>query len=71
MIHAASTKVSSPISTNAARSAIGASILYQALLIALILIRPDLAPSWHSISEWSIGPYGWIMSCTFLMASVS
>jgi hypothetical protein len=22
------------------------------------LIRPDLDLSWHTISEWAIGPYG-------------
>ena len=26
------------------------------LLIAPIFIRPDLDPSWHTISEWAIGP---------------
>jgi hypothetical protein len=33
------------ISTNAARLAMGAIVAYQLLLIALILLRPDLAPS--------------------------
>ncbi len=27
-------------------------------LSAALLIRPDLDPSWHTISEWAIGPYG-------------
>jgi hypothetical protein len=22
------------------------------------LIRPGLAPSWHTIKEWAIGPHG-------------
>jgi Protein of unknown function (DUF998) len=60
-----------PISLTAARLAIGAVITYQVLLIALIFIRPDLDPSWHTISEWAIGPHGWIMSMAFLISAVS
>jgi hypothetical membrane protein len=59
------------ISTRAARLAIVAIVLYQFLLIALIFLRPDLAPSWHTISEWAIGPYGWLMSAAFLISAVS
>jgi DNA-binding FrmR family transcriptional regulator len=54
--------MSRAISTRAARLAIIAIVSYQILLIALIFLRPDLAPSWHTISEWAIGRYGWIMS---------
>ena len=53
---------SGAISTKAARLAIIAIIFHQILLIALIFLRPDLAPSWHTISEWAIRPHGWIMS---------
>jgi Protein of unknown function (DUF998) len=59
------------ISTRAARLAIVASVLYQFLLIALIFLRPDLAPSWHTISEWAIGRYGLMMSGAFLISAVS
>jgi hypothetical protein len=52
-------------------NAVVAITSYQALLIALIFLRPDLAPSWHTISEWAIGPYGWIMSCAFLISAMS
>jgi hypothetical protein len=45
-------------SIRAARLAIVAIVLYQIVLITLIFLRPDLAPSWHTISEWAIGPYG-------------
>ena len=37
----------------------------------LIFLRPDLDPSWHTISEWAIGPYGWMMSGGFLISAVS
>ena len=63
--------MSGAISTRAARLAIVAIVSYQILLIALIFLRPDLAPSWHTISEWAMGPYGWIMSCGFLISALS
>ena len=59
------------ISARAARLAIVAIVSYQLLLIALIFLRPDLAPSWHTISEWAIGPYGWLMSTAFLISALS
>src|SRR5215831_7526291 len=65
------TNRSVPISTRAARLAIGAILSYQILLIVLIFLRPDLDPSWHTISEWAIGPYGWIMSGAFLLSALS
>jgi hypothetical protein len=63
--------MSGAISTGAARLAIIAAVSHQILLIALIFLRPDLAPSWHTISEWAIGPHGWIMSGAFLLSALS
>ena len=65
------TKPLAAISLTAARLSIAAVITYQVLLIALIFIRPDLDPSWHTISEWAIGPHGWIMSLAFLISAAS
>lgn len=62
---------SGTISTTAARLGIVAIIAYQVLLIVLIFLRPDLDPSWHTISEWAIGPYGWVMSDAFLISALS
>ena len=59
------------ISTKAAWLAMSAIVAYQLLLMALIFLRPDLAPSWHTISEWAIGRYGWIMSGAFLISALS
>ena len=59
------------ISTKTAWVAIVAILTYQVLLIASIFLRPDLAPSWHTISEWAIGPYGWVMSSGFLISALS
>jgi hypothetical membrane protein len=69
-----STAIANPsaaIATTAARLAMAAIVSYQILLIALIFLRPDLAPSWHTISEWAIGPHGWIMSGAFLISAIS
>ncbi len=56
---------------NAARLSIVAVVTYQLLLIALIFIRPDLDPYWHTLSEWALGPHGWIMSIAFLISATS
>jgi hypothetical protein len=48
-----------------------AIVLYHTVLITLIFLRPDLDPSWHTISEWAIGPYGRIMMLAFLISAVS
>lgn len=55
--------------SRATRVAIAAVIVYQALLIGLILLRPDLDPEWHTISEWAIGRHGWIMQVAFLVSA--
>lgn len=57
--------------TRAAWSAIGTIVAYQLLLLLLIFLRPDLDPSWHTISEWAIGPYGWLMTFAFLVSAIS
>ena len=54
-----------------ARFSIFAVIAYHVLMTGLIFLRPDLDPYWHTISEWAIGPYGWIMSLAFIMSSLS
>src|SRR2546430_6163285 len=41
------------ISTRAARLAIAAIAAYQVLLIGMIFLRPDLDPSWRTMSEWA------------------
>ena len=55
----------------AARIAIGATISFQVLSAVLIFLRPDLDPNWHTLSEWAIGPFGWLMSVAFLMSALS
>jgi len=55
----------------AARLSITAAITYQVLLLVLIFMRPELDPSWHTISEWALGHYGWIMILAFLISAAS
>jgi hypothetical protein len=64
-------KAVTAISPTAAWLSIGSVITYQILLIALIFIRPDLDPSWHTISEWAIGRHGWLMVMAFLISALS
>jgi uncharacterized protein DUF998 len=67
----ASTKAPPIVSTKAAWLSVGTGVAYQALLAALIFLRPDLDPSWHSVSEWAEGPGGWVMSGTFIVCAIS
>jgi hypothetical protein len=71
VITSASTKAPYIVSTRAAWLTIGSGVAYQAALAALIFFRPDLDPSWHSVSEWATGPHGRIMSGTFVICSIS
>jgi Protein of unknown function (DUF998)/PAP2 superfamily len=37
-----------------------------ACVVALHLLRPDLGPAAHRISEYAIGPYGYVMTAAFV-----
>jgi Protein of unknown function (DUF998) len=55
---------------NAARiSMIGASA-FIAIVAVLHGLRPDLDPSWRVISEYEIGPGGWLMQLAFVALAV-
>ena len=71
MMATQSAATAATISQNAARFAIATIVTYQGLLFLLIFLRPDLDPSWHTISEWARGPYGWVMSTGFLISALS
>jgi hypothetical protein len=36
-------------------------------IVSLHAIKPEFQPSWRFISEYAIGPWGWIMKLTFVM----
>ena len=40
--------------------------LFVVLLSVLHVVKPDLDPSWHFISEYEIGDYGWMMQLAFI-----
>jgi hypothetical protein len=54
------------ISRSAALLSFAGAAAFVVLLTALHLIKPGLDPSWHFISEYAIGDYGWIMVLAFL-----
>jgi Protein of unknown function (DUF998) len=59
------------ISQTAAPLSFAAATLFLVLLAALHLLKPELNPSWHVISEYAIGRYGWIMVLAFLSLATS
>src|SRR5918995_4399712 len=54
------------VSPTAARLSFAAAATFVVLLAALHFIKPSLDPSWHFISEYAIGDYGWIILVAFL-----
>ena len=55
----------------AARLSIASIVGYQALLVAVIFIKPELDPARKPISEYAIGRHGWVMVLAFLAAALS
>ena len=45
--------------------------VFVALVLLLHFIKPELAPSWRFISEYSIGRLGWVMMLAFFCWSLS
>jgi hypothetical protein len=58
------------ISPTAARLSFARAATFTVLLAALHFIKPGLDPSWHFISEYAIGEYGWIMVLAFLSLAI-
>jgi Protein of unknown function (DUF998) len=59
------------ISPTAARLSFAGAATFALLLAALHFIKPELNPSWHFISEYAIGEYGWIMVLAFLSLALT
>ena len=62
----ATARLVTAISQTAARLSFAGAATFVVLLVALHFIKPELDPSWHFISEYAIGDYGWIMVLAFL-----
>lgn len=58
-------------SETAARLSFAGAATFVVLLAALHVIKPKLDPSWHFISEYAIGDYGWIMVLAFFSLAFS
>jgi hypothetical protein len=54
----------------AARVSFAAAAAFAILLVALHLVKPELDPSWHFISEYAVGRLGWLMVLAFLSLAV-
>jgi len=54
------------ISRKAALLAFAGAVTFAVLLAALHVIKQELDPSWHFISEYAIGDYGWMMVLAFI-----
>lgn len=54
-----------------AKLAIIMAVIYQSLAVAVVFLRPDLGVYWHTISEWAIGKYGWVMQLAFISSGLS
>ena len=53
------------ISQTAARLSLAGAATFVVLLATLHLIKPELNPSWHFISDYAIGRHGWMMVLAF------
>jgi hypothetical protein len=51
--------------------AISSAVAFLALLGVLHILRTDLQPTWHVISEYANGPHGWLMALAFAALAVS
>jgi hypothetical protein len=51
--------------------AVSGAIVFLVVLGLLHLLRTDLQPTWHVISEYANGPHGWLMALAFSALAVS
>ena len=55
----------------AARASTASGMGFLILLVALHALKSELDPSWHFISEYAIGTYGWVMRVAFLLLATA
>ncbi|HEX4883780.1 MAG TPA: DUF998 domain-containing protein [Casimicrobiaceae bacterium] len=56
-----------PAAGGVALASAGATLLTFVLIVALHVLKPELAPSSRFVSEYAIGPYGGIMRVAFVL----
>jgi Protein of unknown function (DUF998) len=59
------------ISMIGARVSLAMATLFSTILVAMHILRPDLDPSWRFISEYELGPFGWLMRVAFIALATS
>jgi drug/metabolite transporter (DMT)-like permease len=52
---------------HASLAAIGSLLASLGCVVALHLLRADLDPTAHRLSEYATGPYGWLMTAAFML----
>jgi hypothetical protein len=55
----------------AAKLAFGAAAASLLLLAALHILRADLDPTWHMVSQYATGKLGWVQTLVFLALALS
>ncbi len=59
------------ISERAIRITLASAALFLVLLSTLIVLKPEIDPTWRFISEYAIGRHGWMMSLAFFSLAAS
>ena len=62
---------SRPRARLAALLAVGGVMAFAVLVLALHVLKPEFAPSWRFLSEYSIGRHGWVMMLAFFCWAIS
>jgi hypothetical protein len=65
------TKPVSSVQTLAARLSITSGGLFVLLLLSLHVLEPEFDPTWRFISEYALGPFGWLMHLAFFLLATS
>ncbi len=65
------TRPVSPVQTLAARLSITSGLLFVLLLLSLHVLEPEFDPTWRFISEYALGPFGWLLHLAFFMLATS
>lgn len=55
----------------AARLSFGSASVSLLFLAALHILRSDLEPAWHMVSQYAIGRFGWVQTLVFLTLAIS
>ena len=56
-----------PWARSAATISIGSIGAFVAIVAIMHVLRADVDPSWRFISEYELGPYGWLMQAAFIL----